>query len=97
MSKRLTSITGKIIPMPKLALGDDNSVEQGKEAFFNLYNKPIYAGKHSVKCGIIYFNGVDTRPLIDTFESTSRNLHVKLEIVKLNSGDIDRRKEITML
>jgi hypothetical protein len=57
ISKHLETVQGKIIPMPKLNLGDNYAVEQGKEAFFNLYNKPIYSSKHSVKCAILYFSG----------------------------------------
>ena len=77
IDKNLETIKGKIIPMPRLQLGENNSIEEGKEAFFNLFNKPIYSGRHGVRCGIIYFNGQDTRPILDTFESTSRNLRVK--------------------
>lgn len=41
-------LSAKTIPVPKLALGGNNAVDNGKEAFFNLFNKPIYASKHSV-------------------------------------------------
>lgn len=97
INKDMEVIKGKIIPNPRITLGEHNSIEEGKEGFFNLFNKPIFASKHSIKCGIIYFNGVDTRGLIDTFESTSRNLKVKLEVVKLNAGEIDNRKAMSII
>jgi hypothetical protein len=97
INKSLETIKGRIIPMPRITLGENNAIEEGKEAFFNLYNKPIYASKHSIRCGIIYFAGQDTRCLLDTFESTARNLRVKLETVKLNAGDFDFRKAISMI
>ena len=50
-----------------------------------------------MRCGIIYFSGQDTRSLLETFESTSRNLRVKVETVKLNAGDFDFRKGIALI
>jgi hypothetical protein len=97
VKERLEVIKGKIIPMPRINLGENYSVEEGKEAFFNLFNKPIYASKHSVRCGVIYFANQETRQVLDTFESTSRNLHVKMEIVKLNAGEFDYRKAIQQI
>jgi hypothetical protein len=35
--------------------------------------------------------------MLDTFESTSRNLKVKFESVKLNAGDFDSRKAISQI
>jgi len=55
IKERLETIKGKIIPLPRLSLGDNKSVEEGKQSFFNLFNKPIYASKHSIRCGLIYF------------------------------------------
>lgn len=83
--------------MPRITLGEDNAIEKGKEAFFNLFNKPIFSSKHSIRCGIVYFSGQDTGQLLDTFESTSRNLKVKFESVKVKAGDFDSRRGIEML
>ncbi len=51
-----------MINTPRLALGDDQKVQEGKEAFFNLFNQPIYASKHKVKLAILYFRA-DLRDL----------------------------------
>lgn len=72
--------------MPRITLGDNNKIEEGKEAFFQLHSKPIFHSKHSIKCGIIYFSGQDTRLLLDTFEETSKRLNVKFEAVKVRAG-----------
>lgn len=53
--------------MPRITLGEDNAIEKGKEPFFNLFNKPIFSSKHSIRCGIVYFSGQDTGQLLDTF------------------------------
>jgi hypothetical protein len=97
IKEKLETIRGKIIPMPRINLGENQSIEEGKEAFFNLFNKPIYGSKHNIRCGIIYFAGQETRPLLDTFESTSRNLRVKMESIKLNAGEFDSRKALSMI
>lgn len=72
----MEKINAKIIPAPFLELGKNNSIDKGKEAFFNLFNKPIFASKHSINLGIIYAKSTDIRSLIDTFEKTSVNLAV---------------------
>ncbi len=94
INKNLETVKGRLIPMPRINLGENRSVEEGKEAFFQLYRDPIFASKHSVKCAIIYFRGQETGPLIQTFDSTSRTLKVKFESVKLNMGDFDSRKAL---
>lgn len=68
----------KVISTPMLELGKDNCVDKGKEAFFNLFNKPIYSSKHNVNCAVIYFRGADINGLADTFKKTSNNLGVRL-------------------
>jgi hypothetical protein len=72
----MSKIQAKGIPVPQLQLGGMNSVEQGKESYFNLFNKPIYSSKHDIECGIVFFKGTDIRQLITVFESTSKNLKV---------------------
>ena len=57
INKNLETVKGRLIPMPRINLGENRSVEEGKEAFFQLYRDPIFASKHSIKCGIIYFRG----------------------------------------
>lgn len=49
----MESIKGKIIPAPKLALGNDRSIDRGRESGFQLFKDPIFSSKHSLKCGII--------------------------------------------
>ncbi len=61
-------------------------MQDGKEAFFNLFNQPIYANKHKVKLAIVYFRA-DLRDLLRTFDSTSRNLGVELEYEKYEIRD----------
>lgn len=79
IDKRLNQVKAKLIPSPKLQLGNNKSVENGKQANFQLFRDPIYESKHSIKCGIFTTQNSDVRGLIDTFKSTARNLNVKFE------------------
>jgi hypothetical protein len=83
--------------MPKIDLGEHNRIEEGKEAFFQLWGKPIFNSKHSIKCGIVYFSGQDTGLLLDTFNETSKKLKVKFEAIKVKAGTYDSRKGLEML
>lgn len=80
LSKSMTEFEAKVIPVPRLLLGAKNSVEEGKEAFFNLFNKPIYSPKHEVYLGMIFFRGTDVKAMVSTFTTTSKNLGVSLKI-----------------
>jgi hypothetical protein len=64
INSEMEKMTAKVIPAPLLKLGNRDSVEKGKEAFFNLFNKPIFMSKHEVRCAIIYFKGTDISALI---------------------------------
>jgi len=70
----------KAISTPKLMLGGSNHVDLGKEANFNLYNKPIFQCKHRINCTILHFKGSDINSLLGTFKTTSRNLGVEMDI-----------------
>ena len=94
MDHRMEKIKGKLIPAPKLALGQDRSVDRGRESNFQLFKDPIYSGSHSIKCGIIATQNVDLRSCIDTFRSTSDKLRVKFEPVTLTVRENDRRRII---
>ena len=67
ISPQLQKIEARIIPAPRLELGDHNSIEEGKQSFFNLYAKPIYASKHSITLGFIYFEGFDSNIIMNVF------------------------------
>jgi hypothetical protein len=70
----MEKINAQVIAAPIIALGRNKFVEDGKQAFFNLYSQPIYCGKHQVRLGIIYFNGVDVNNIGRIFEATAKNL-----------------------
>ncbi len=86
LKRDLYSFRGKTIPTPRIELGSDQKVQDGKEAFFNLFSQPIYQAKHKIKLAILYFRA-DLRDLIKTFESTSRNLQVDLSYEKYELRD----------
>lgn len=67
----MEKIHGKLIPAPKISLGNDRAIEKGRESGFQLFRDPIYNGSHSLKCGIIATQNVDLRQCIDTFRNTS--------------------------
>jgi hypothetical protein len=54
-------------------------VGSGKEANFQLFDKPIYSNRHSVKCGIVVVKNTDLRDLLRTFSATSEKLGVRME------------------
>jgi hypothetical protein len=53
-------------------------VDRGKEAFFNLFNKPIFAAKHKIDLGMIYFKGTHLDSMIGIFKSTAANISADL-------------------
>jgi aubergine-like protein len=87
VNQNMEDLKAKIIPSPILELGRDNSVDRGKEACFNLFNKPIFASKHPINLAVIFQRGTDVRMVLDTFSKTSTNLGVTLRI---NKYEIDR-------
>ena len=76
ISPSMQTFNAKVIPPPKLRLGNEQKVESGKESFFNLFAQPIYANKHSLKVGIIHFRSGNVNEIIDIFEKTAKNLGV---------------------
>ena len=93
----MESFKAKLIPPPRLALGNEEKVEQGKESFFNLFAQPIFASKHSIKAGLVYFRSTDASQIVDLFEDTSKRLKVDLRVVKLSIGDYDSRREVSAI
>lgn len=69
------------MPVPRLLLGGRNQVDNGKEAFFNLFNKPIYHSKHKIELLIVSNRGTDISQVKQIFESTSKNLGVDLNLL----------------
>ncbi len=43
---------------------------------------------------LIHFKRYDPQPLIKLFESTSKNLRIRMKIKNYNMGDFDNRKSI---
>ncbi len=76
----MESFGAKVIPLPRLSLGDNHAVEDRKQTFFNLFNKPIFQSKHGILLGIVHAQ-IDLRDLLRTFENTSKNLKVDLEFL----------------
>lgn len=84
----------KMIPPPRLRLGKDYKVENGKESGFSLFGQPIYSSKHSVRLAILYFRNADPRELISVMEDTSKNLGVEFSFDKYSLGEYDQRKSL---
>ena len=97
ISPEMQKVNAKIIAAPCIALGDNKCVDNGKQAFFNLYSQPIYSNKYSVRLGVIYFTGVDVNNVIRIFETTARNLDVRLDTIIIKGGDPDPKKTVTVL
>lgn len=70
----MQKIEAKVISAPTIALGGKKYVDNGKQAFFNLYSQPIYSNRYGVKLAIIYFSGVDINNVARIFEATAKNL-----------------------
>lgn len=77
LDNKMKSIDAKLVPLPRLELGNKRNVEKGRESGFQLFRDPLYSTRESISCGVFAMQGVDTRPVISTFESTSRNIGVK--------------------
>jgi hypothetical protein len=86
LNRDLYSFSAKNIPTPRIELGSGQKVQDGKEAFFNLFSQPIYQAKHKIKLAILYFRA-DLRELIKTFENTFRNLQVEFNYEKYELRD----------
>lgn len=96
VKQSMSSIQAKAIPVPRLKLGKNNTVESGRESSFSLFNKPIFSAKHKVVCGIIMFKGTDLTQLLQTFTSTSKNLEINIkfdtyELQGRSVKDIERK------
>lgn len=83
IGRELSKIGAKVIPTPQLDLGKQRdtpcAVPIGKEACFQLFDKPIFSSRHNVKCGIVVARNTDLRDLLRVFTATSEKLGVKME------------------
>lgn len=77
IDNKLNQVTAKLIPNPKLELGNGRAVETGKEASFNLFRDPVFDSKHAIKCGIFTIESADVKPIIDVFRNTSKGVNIK--------------------
>jgi hypothetical protein len=77
IDRKLNEIRARIIPFPRLELGNNRAVESGKEVNFQLFRDPIFDSKNPLKCGIFTTQNADVRGLLDTFKNTARNLNVR--------------------
>jgi hypothetical protein len=55
IEENLHNVKAKQIPLPKLQLGDRNSVEEGKQANFRLFNQPLYSTKIKMNVACLAF------------------------------------------
>lgn len=62
-----------------------------------MFSQPIYAGKHGIKAGIVYFRSSDVNEMIRLFEDTSRRLKIDFKAVKISAGDYDPRRAISAI
>ncbi|XP_031505882.1 uncharacterized protein LOC116268318 [Nymphaea colorata] len=80
VNPNMSKLIGRVISVPRLQLGGNNSVESGKEAGFNLHSKPIYQYKHKVCLAVIYFHGTKLDELLETFRNTSKALGIEMRM-----------------
>lgn len=92
INKNLSQIKAKIIPSPKLLLGGSKSVDNGREANFQLFRDPLFNTSQKVKCGIFTVQNADVRGLLDTFKNTSRSLGVNFSVDVYTSRENDRNR-----
>lgn len=83
LNKDLNRFQAKQIENPTLELGNKQVVQKGKEAFFNLFDKPIFQAKHNICVVILHTKYADVGGLVDTLTKTARNLKVELSVQKL--------------
>ena len=77
-------------------MGNNNFVLKGKEAFFSLFDKPVFSGKHGINLAIVFGKGVDVQPMIGTFTNTARNLKVEFKVDKLELAAAYKDKDFIM-
>lgn len=65
---------------------------KGKEAFFSLFDKPVFSGKHGINLAVVFQKGMDIGDMINTFTNTSKKLKVdfKVDKLELNAGSRDK-------
>ena len=80
INKNLNKLQCKHIGSPLLELGNGHHVEKGKEARFNLFNQPLFSGKHDINVHILHTKNADVKSMRDTFEKTSANLKVRCKV-----------------
>ena len=62
-----------------------------------MFSQPIYASKHSLRVGIVYFRSSDVNEMVKLFEDTSRRLKIDFKGVKICAGDFDNRRAINAI
>ena len=97
INPNMQQIDAKVIPPPSIALGGNKFVDKVKQGFFNLYSQPIYSNKNHVKCGLIYFTGVDIDSIHRIFEATAKNLEIRLELIHIKGGDPEPKKTLAII
>ena len=55
IEEQLHQVKARQIPFPQLQLGDRNSIEEGKQANFRLFNQPLYNTKVQMKIACLAF------------------------------------------
>jgi hypothetical protein len=74
----MARFSAKLIPPPVLQLGKNETIPKGKEAFFQLFDKPVFSGKKDLLCGMVCGRSVDTKFLLETLHNTTKKLGVNL-------------------
>ena len=93
-SNQMEVIKAKEIPNPTIKLGQNKTIDKGKEAGFSLFAHPIYGSKYEIKLGVIHTQKANVRDALQTIKNTSKNLAVNLNFTQYNLGDVDPRKSL---
>ena len=76
----ITKANAYLMREPKLLLGSGNTVEEGRAASFQLFNKPLFDCTQDIKVLMVYFDSYDSRSLINIFTSTASNMKLRIRV-----------------
>lgn len=86
ISKELFQVRANKLNPPKILLGDNKEIEQGRESNFALRSFPIYKSNVKINLAILHFETVDITPIKSLFETTSTTLKIGLTMEVFDRG-----------
>ena len=92
ISEKCEKVEGKLIPPPRIVLGQGKVIPKGRQSNFSVQDIPIYRIREATKLGILAFDDVDSTTITQYFYKTFKALKIKIEIsvIKVEAASCKR-------